>query len=365
MRTGPGGTDDPPVPQGPPPARHGHHQGRHQGVRPDPTGPGRGSGDRSGPPGGRGRPTPPGGPRDPRDPRDPRAAGYAPQPPRATRITTIALVVALVIVVLTAGVLGTLAVLMTRNPDLPLGATPPRRLAVPIHFAPVTGAQQGPCTDPDARPDDLGQVCYTLAAGVSVDAVRRIEAVQDRGGSYSVKIVFAPTFRDQINDLTQETVTQQMAIVVGERVVAAPRVAQVITEDSLSIAGSFTKEQADAMVARLLGAANAQPSATPGTTTPPTTAPITPPATNAPTGQAPQTPAATTGTTTGPTTGPTTGAAAPAAGARGTDPRYPDCASVARAGRGPYFKETHKEYHWYPDKDGDGVACEEGYLQAR
>lgn len=301
MRAGPGGTDDPPVPQGPPTARHGQRRGS------------------------------PG----PRDPRDPRSARPVPPPPQATRITTIALVVALVIVVLTAGVLGTLAVLMTRNPDLPLGATPPRRLAVPIHFAPVTGAQQGPCTDPDARPDDLGQVCYTLAAGVSVDAVRRIEAVQDRTGAYSVKIVFAPTFRDQINDLTQETVTQQMAIVVGERVVAAPRVAQVITEDSLSIAGSFTKEQADAMVSRLLGA---------GTTSPPATTPAAP--------VAPE-------NTTAPTTAP---AAAPAT-TRTTDPRFPDCEAAAKAGYGPYFKETHEEYHWYTDKDGDGVACDPDDLQ--
>ncbi|MFF4987423.1 excalibur calcium-binding domain-containing protein [Streptosporangium saharense] len=300
MRAGPGGTDDPRVPQGPPPARHGR-------------------------------------PRDPRDPRQSRPV--PPPPPQATRITTIALVVALVIVVLTAGVLGTLAVLMTRNPDLPLGATPPRRLAVPIHFAPVTGAQQGPCTDPDARPDDLGQVCYTLAAGVSVDAVRRIEAVQDRTGAYSVKIVFAPTFRDQINDLTQETVTQQMAIVVGERVVAAPRVAQVITEDSLSIAGSFTKEQADAMVARLLGA---------GTPSPPATTPSA----------APVTPEATTVPTTAPATVPTTAPATAPAATGTTGPRFPDCEAASKAGYGPYFKETHQEYTWYTDKDGDGVACD-------
>ncbi|MEV4090662.1 excalibur calcium-binding domain-containing protein [Streptosporangium saharense] len=301
MRAGPGGTDDPRVPQGPPPARHGH----------------------------------------PRDPREPQRARPVPPPPQATRITTIALVVALVIVVLTAGVLGTLAVLMTRNPDLPLGATPPRRLAVPIHFAPVTGAQQGPCTDPDARPDDLGQVCYTLAAGVSVDAVRRIEAVQDRTGAYSVKIVFAPTFRDQINDLTQETVTQQMAIVVGERVVAAPRVAQVITEDSLSIAGSFTKEQADAMVSRLLGSGTTSPPAT----TQPTTQPTTP-------ATAPAAPENTAAPTTAPAAAPTTG-----------DPHFPDCEAASKAGYGPYFKETHQEYTWYTDKDGDGVACEDDDLQ--
>ncbi|MEU7453335.1 SecDF P1 head subdomain-containing protein [Streptosporangium roseum] len=158
---------------------------------------------------------------------------------------------------LTTGVLGTLAVLMTRNPDMPLGAPPPRRLSVPIHFAPVTGSQPGACATPEGVPDDTGQTCYTLAGGVSVTAVHKIETVLESSGAYSVRIAFAPAFRDQINDLTQEAVKQQLAIVVGEKVVAAPRVAQVITEDSLSIAGSFTKEQADAMVARLRGAAGA------------------------------------------------------------------------------------------------------------
>ncbi|MEU0517240.1 excalibur calcium-binding domain-containing protein [Streptosporangium sp. NPDC006007] len=259
---------------------------------------------------------------------------------------------------LTAGVLGTLAVLMTRDPDMPLGAAPPRRLAVPIHFAPVTGSQAGPCTAPDALPDDPGQTCYTLAAGVSVNAVRKIEAVREQNGAYSVRIAFAPAFRDQINDLTQEAVRQQIAIVVGEKVVAAPRVAQVITEDSLSIAGSFTREQADAMVARLLGAAG-----TAGSGTSPSTQPSTPGGTE-PTGAL--TPPAVTPVTGTPATDTTRGASQPAATSTargdGGERRYPDCATAVKNGYGPYFKEIHKQYKWYVDRDGDGVACDPGDL---
>lgn len=308
---------------------------------------------------------------------------------------------------LTTGVLGTLAVLMTRDPDMPLGAAPPRRLAVPIHFAPVTGSQAGPCTAPDALPDDPGQTCYTLAAGVSVNAVRRIEAVREQNGAYSVRIVFAPAFRDQINDLTQEAVRQQIAIVVGEKVVAAPRVAQVITEDSLSIAGSFTREQADAMVARLLGTADTagsgaspstQPStpggteptgvpqgtetpASPGGTGTPSSGqaqpdprvPATNPAANPPVVPSPATnpaaaltpPAVTTATGT-PATATTHGAsqptATPTAPGDGGERRYPDCATAVKNGYGPYFKEIHKQYKWYVDRDGDGVACDPGDL---
>ncbi|MFI7053980.1 SecDF P1 head subdomain-containing protein [Streptosporangium canum] len=293
---------------------------------------------------------------------------------------------------LTTGVLGTLAVLMTRNPDMPLGAPPPRRLSVPIHFAPVTGSQSGPCATPEGVPDDTGQTCYTLAGGVSVTAVHKIETVLEKSGAYSVRIAFAPAFRDQINDLTQEAVKQQIAIVVGEKVVAAPRVAQVITEDSLSIAGSFTKEQADAMVARLRGAVGAvtpspgqspqvpvsPPTASDQPVPPPVTTGTTPPGT-APTGMAPTgtatTGTATTGTasTTGTTTGATAAAttpaptAAPTAAARGgqdgedgDDPRYSDCKAAAKEGYGPYYRESHKEYKWYVDKDNDGVACDSG-----
>lgn len=354
---GPGGPGDPFVPQGPPPGRRRGRHSRPSRRRRDET-------RAASPPA-----------------TAPLPGGHVPESPRAGRGTTVALILALVVVVLTAGVLGTIAVLMTRDPDVPLGAAPPRRLAVPIHFAPVTGTQPGPCTDPDVLPDDQGKTCYTIAAGVSVNAVRAIETVQERSGAYSVRIAFAPAFRDQINDLTQEAVRQQIAIVVGERVVAAPRVAQVITHNTLSIEGSFTREQADGMVARLTGSAGTQGPATsvsPGTgespagtggpalpqntgtpggtaTTPPTGAPrpaapaVTPPPTT------PQPPSQTKAP-------PAVAATVPPGTASGTggDPRYPDCATAVKNGYGPYFRETHKQYGWYVDKDGDGVACDPG-----
>ncbi|WP_344916796.1 excalibur calcium-binding domain-containing protein [Streptosporangium oxazolinicum] len=315
-----------------------------------------------------------------------RRAGEPPDgEPRASRVTTAILVSTLVVVVLITGVLGTIAVLMTRNPDMPLGGAPPRRLAVPIHFAPVTEAKAGACTVAETYPDDAGQNCYSVAAGVTVNAVRKIEAIQEKSGAYSVRIAFAPAFREQINDLTAEAVNeddpvrQQIAIVVGQKVVAAPRVAQAITDDSLSIAGSFTKEQADTMVVKLLGTGGAvvpqpsdgaQPSASvfvpsdnpvatpPATqpTTPPANQPVTPPPTaGAPTGNPAATntggadqnrPANTTGDTSGNASG------------EGTDRRFPTCKAAQENGYGPYTRGTHEEYQWYIDGDGDGVACE-------
>lgn len=320
--------------------------------------------------------------------------GGAPGEPRASRATTAILVAVLVVVVLITGVLGTIAVLMTRNPDMPLGGTPPKRLATPLHFAPVTEAKQGACTIPETYPDDLGQICYSVEPGVTVNAVRKIEAIQEKSGAYSVRIAFAPAFREQINDLTSDAVNeddpvrQQIAIVVGQKVVAAPRVAQAITDDSLSIAGSFTKEQADAMVVKLLGSAAVVPQPTNGTQpsasvfTPPAGSETNPPAdpqasqpANPPANQ-PVTPPATTG---GPASSPATDPAAvntagtdanrPAdttgdtqanASGGGLDRKYPNCKAARENGDGPYTRGVHKEYEWYIDGDGDGVACEQG-----
>jgi hypothetical protein len=296
--------------------------------------------------------------------------------------------VALVIVVATTGVLGTIAVLMTRNPDAPLGGTPPRRLSVPIHFAPVTTTQAAPCPGGvSAVVDETGRTCYVVARGVDVTAVQKIEAVAERDGTYAVRVALAPAFREQVRELTKETLEQQIVIVVGDRLVAAPRVAQAITTDSLVIAGSFTKEQADALVTTLLGTPGAQVPVVPPATeqSPPDTgtgdgapdvgatspggAPTGGPGTD-PTGGAGTGPAGGVGDPTGaPAVNPTGGGQAggganprgeaPATGS-GTspDPRFASCKEAIAAGYGPYFKETHEEYHYYVDRDNDGVACD-------
>ncbi|GII60116.1 hypothetical protein Skr01_02010 [Sphaerisporangium krabiense] len=453
-----------------------------------------------GPPGGYGASPPgghsgPGGPAAPGDPSPP--AG--PQgPPRASRSTTVALLAGLVVVVIVTGVVATIAVLMTRQPDRPLGAPAPSRLATTIHFAPVTGTRPAPCPSPggDAVLDDAGTTCYQLAPGVTVTSVLKVEAVADADGSYSVRVVPVPESRDRLASLTEDSLNELLAVVVSDRVVTAPRVAQKLTGDSFGISG-LTKDAADAMVARLLGhgAAPSAPAATcppgstgvpdtgrpynlppdapgqtspsggtgqvppPGTTgrqgsqngagqgsqngtgqVPPNgtgqgaqngagqqdplngagqgTSPgggVTDPAatgapdpaatcapgsgaTGAPTG--PGDPAASPGTTPGqpssggrapiaPTSGGTPYLSAPSARATGTqpvggpaatggrppapsalgalptsrrtaDPRFPTCQAANAAGYGPYTKGVHEEYAWYPDRDGDGVACERG-----
>ncbi len=173
-------------------------------------------------------------------------------PPRAARSTTIVLIVALFVGILVTGVLGTIAVLMTRQPDLPLGAPPPKRLATPIHFAPVTGVKAAPCPGAEAVLDDAGTTCYQLDPGVTVTSVIKVETVAEKDGTYDVRVVLAPDSRQRLADLIRDSVDQQLAIVVADRVVTAPRVAQPITQDSLSITG-LSKEAAEGLFARLMG----------------------------------------------------------------------------------------------------------------
>ncbi|MEZ0075830.1 SecDF P1 head subdomain-containing protein [Planotetraspora sp. GP83] len=304
----------------------------------------------------------------------------APDDLQATRGTTVALVVALVLVVVMTGVLGAVAILMTRNPDAPpLSQTPVRHLQVPMHFAPVTGVTRAPCADADAVPDSAGTRCYQLDPGVTVATVQKIEPVPERDGTYSIRLVLAPDSRDQIAELTHETVKQQLAIVVAEKVVAAPRVAQEITQGSLSIAG-FTKAEADALVSTLTGAMPGQQPAVPQTSPSP------------PAGQQPTT-GGSTGTGTGVgqpgqtqplqtqpgapqdggarlgegqpgglgagTAQPTPGQTVRPVGQRtaGTT-RFANCKEAKVHGQGPFFKGRHRQYDWYTDVDHDGVACD-------
>ncbi|MEV4169058.1 excalibur calcium-binding domain-containing protein [Nonomuraea sp. NPDC049709] len=299
-----------------------------------------------------------------------------PGEPKASRLTTIVLLVSLVLVVLVAGVLGTVAVLMTRSPDTPLlGGTPPQRLAVPIHFAPVRETKQAPCPGDQAVLDEQQTTCYLLEDGVTVASVQEVEPLRENDGQYSVRIAIAPAFKQRLVDLIDELVPDQRAVAIvlapeqadqPKVVLAAPIVTQPMDGDSMSIAG-FTKEDADALVARLVGS-------TTGGTTPPTgaqtgaptgtqtggptgtqTGPATPPAGQPTTGQT--NPQPVNPGTTGGTTGSTGGAQRP------VDKRYASCKEAVAAGDGPYSKGTHEEYTWYVDVDGNGVACNSGDLR--
>lgn len=306
--------------------------------------------------------------------------------PRASRLTTVVLVVSLVLVVVVAGVLGTIAVLMTRSPDTPLlGAAPPQRLPTAVHFAPVRESLPAPCPGAEAVLDERQSTCYLLEDGVTVGAVQRIEPVREKDGTYSVRIAIAPAFKDKVVQLIDEMVQdqRQLAVVlVPKTVIATPVVTQSMDGDSLSIAG-FTRQDAEALVARLLGAApgtdgpTGDPAPTgpatgdtgtggPSTGAPDPLSPTGAPNPLDPTGQPgtgqPGTGQPGTGQpgTEQPATG-GPGGTTPASGgpgaATGGDRRFASCKEAVAAGLGPYTRGRHAEYAWYQDLDGNGVAC--------
>ncbi|MFG3442798.1 excalibur calcium-binding domain-containing protein [Nonomuraea sp. NPDC047897] len=307
-----------------------------------------------------------------------------PGKPQASRLTTIVLIVSLVLVVVVAGVLGTVAVLMTRSPDTPLlGAAPPQRLPTAVHFAPVRETLPAPCPGAEAVLDEQQSTCYLLEDGVTVGAVQRIEPVREKDGTYSVRIAIAPAFKEKVVRLIDEMVQEQRqlaVVLVPKTVIATPVVTQSMDGDSLSIAG-FTRQDAETLVARLLGSAagTGQPTGDPAPTGPATGDPGTGlpgtglPGTGAPdplnpTGAPnPLDPTGQPGTgqpgTGQPGTGQpgTPGGTTPVSGGPGSttggDPRYASCKEAVAAGRGPYTRGRHPEYAWYQDLDGNGVAC--------
>ncbi|WP_246377495.1 excalibur calcium-binding domain-containing protein [Nonomuraea soli] len=258
---------------------------------------------------------------------------------KASKFTTIVLLSALVLVIVTAGVLGTVAVLMTRNPDSPLlGGKKPVQLAQGIHFAPVTETK--PACPGEQAATDAKNVCYFLAEGVTVTAVQKIETVSLAGGTYGVRIAFAPAFLERMTNLTEELARaqQQLAVVLVDNpqmVLAAPLVTQALKGDSLMITG-FTKAEADALRDSLLGGAGATP--TPSSPVSSGASPTLPPVQS---------------------TSPPVGATTPAAVPSGAlDRRFSSCQEAIDNGYGgPYTKGVHPEYSWYQDKDNNGVAC--------
>ncbi|MER7499868.1 excalibur calcium-binding domain-containing protein [Nonomuraea pusilla] len=319
----------------------------------------------------------------------------APGEPKASRLTTIVLIVALVLVVLVAGVLATVAVLMTRSPDVPLlGGAPPQRLATPIHFAPVRETKPAPCPGEQAVLDEAQTTCYLLEDGVTVLAVQRIQAVREKNGQYSVRIAVAAGFKEKLVQLIDEQVAEQRQVAVvlapeqpdaPKTVVAAPIVTQGMDGDSLSITG-FSQADAEELAAVLLGSGASPPASpagsppasqpgtdpgatNPGATNPGTTGTTNPGTTNPGTTNPGTTNPGTTGSTNSGTTGtgdpgggpPRTN---PASGGRRTpDPRLGSCKEAVARGYGPYSKGLHEEYSWYTDVDGNGVACNSADLR--
>ncbi|WP_283133860.1 SecDF P1 head subdomain-containing protein [Rhizohabitans arisaemae] len=182
--------------------------------------------------------------------------GEAAAPKAVGGLVTVVLGVALVLAVLLAAFIGFVAYRMAVAPGEPIvGSRPLTRLTTPINVLPVTASYPAPCSGVGAYPDDLGRTCYQTAdPGMPLTQVQKIEALKEGDDKYSVRITLAPANRDQIARLTSVTPNEKkLAIIVADRVVAAPTIAEKITGTSFRIGGGYTKAEADALVAKLVG----------------------------------------------------------------------------------------------------------------
>jgi hypothetical protein len=183
-----------------------------------------------------------------------------PPPARPSRRAPLIIggVVALVLVLVVAGVAAYLA---TSGDDGYDGG--PADLRQPLVLQQVAAVSQAPCAA-GTLPEASGTSCYRLAGGgMTVRRVERMKVEPPSGGmpSWTIQIGLTKADARAFAVLTAAaarqqpgTPGQQIAMVVGGRVLSAPAVnGGPITGGSVQITGSFTRSQAEDLVARIAG----------------------------------------------------------------------------------------------------------------
>lgn len=190
----------------------------------------------------------------------PGADAQYPPPARPSRRTPLIIggAVALVFLLVAAGAAVYLA---TSGGDGYDGG--PTDLRQPMALQQVAAVSQAPCAA-GTLPEASGTSCYRLAGGgMTVRRVERMKVEPPSGGTTSWTIQIGLTKADAraFADLTATaarqqpgTPGQQIAMVVGGRVLSAPAVnGGPITGGSLQINGSFTRDRAEDLVTRIAG----------------------------------------------------------------------------------------------------------------
>ncbi|MEU3447329.1 protein kinase [Streptomyces thermolilacinus] len=134
-----------------------------------------------------------------------------------------------------------------------------------LRLALVEQNRPGQCTDelppPTFHSAKLGG-CYRISTRaddrMSVRQLRRVRAEQDRTGAWVIAMTFEEGDGKRFAALTgraapREAPRNQIAIVLGDRLISAPAISSAITGGEAQIAGAFTAAEAKAL-ARELGA---------------------------------------------------------------------------------------------------------------
>ncbi|MBM7516666.1 SecDF P1 head subdomain-containing protein [Nocardioides nitrophenolicus] len=143
--------------------------------------------------------------------------------------------------------------------DARAGGAPP---ADPVQFRRVLAMTEDTSPDP-VQPDPAAEAVacapeagYRLAPAEIVGGVEDAEVQQGQGRpAWSIMIELDDDAAATFADLTRELngTGQQLAVVLGGRVLTAPVIQAVITDGRVSIAGDFTRDEAESLADALEG----------------------------------------------------------------------------------------------------------------
>lgn len=189
-----------------------------------------------------------------------------PSPPPRSRRTGVVVGVAVGLAVLVAG-LGLVLLLRQGGDDGDRGGGgAPGAVREDLRLALVEQSADGACDDQLPPPTFTASdpsICYQISTRaedrMTVTQLKEVEAAFDeRGGGWLIRMTFQEEDGERFADLseraaTRQTPKNQIAIVLGDRLLSAPAVTERISGGNLQIAGSFTKASAEEL-ARELGA---------------------------------------------------------------------------------------------------------------
>jgi len=176
------------------------------------------------------------------------------------------LVIALGLVLVAVLATGTVLILRGRGDDKPTATATKPATPGAVQFRPVLQAEPKACADSSASPTAADKLCdalgtrYTLGK-VELDGshVSEVKAAAGQDGSgWVVQLGLDQAGTQLFGTLTTKLAASQpprnqLAVVVGSKVVTAPTVNGPITAGQVQIYGNFTQKDAEKLVADITG----------------------------------------------------------------------------------------------------------------
>lgn len=127
-------------------------------------------------------------------------------------------------------------------------------LSTPLLIYPVTATTPGLC--------QAGQVgltgppqptCYQVSTGLTIRKVGEVKVQKLGDGSFGLSVQLVGADKEAFAKLTKQNLQKQVAMVVNNQIVTAPRVDAPITGGKLLVTGQFTADNADRLAQDLTG----------------------------------------------------------------------------------------------------------------